>query len=79
MKIIITTNHTRSSYGIPVCLIDGEVVDDWDGFAACCTALGWTRQDAADATGKALGSIDNYRNGRLPVPAEVWNVIRDSL
>jgi len=54
-------------------------VDDWDGFAACCTALGWTRQDAADATGKALGSIDNYRNGRLPVPAEVWNVIRDSL
>ena len=80
MKIKITTNHPRSSYGVPVCIVDGYLVDDADGFIAACKWLGWSRKKAAEMTGKSLGSIDRYRTkgpGALPVPAEVWNVLRD--
>ena len=82
MEIEITTNHSQSSYGIPVCLINGDIVDDADGFAAACKALGWSRETVAEKTGKSLGAIDRYRTkgpGAQPVPAEVWNVLKDAL
>lgn len=80
--IEITTDHPQSSYGIPVCIIDGNIVDDSEGFAASCKALGWTRKTVAERTGKSLGAIDRYRNkgpSTQPVPAEVWNVLSDAL
>lgn len=79
MSIKITTQHSASSYGIPVCLVDGELVNDSAGIRACMDKLGWGRLETAEKTGKSLGSIDNYLYGRLPVPAEVWNVLRAAI
>ena len=83
MKIKITNNHSASSYGIPVCLIDGELVDDADGFTACCKALGWSRAEAAEKLGKSIHSIDFYRS-KIPgrsqsVPPNVWLVLGKAL
>lgn len=79
MTIKITTNHSRSSYGIPVCLIDGELVDDSTGIKAAMKALRWKVEDAATATGKTPRTIIGYRTGQFPIPADVWNVLRDAL
>lgn len=78
-KIEITTHHAASSYGQPVCLIDGQLVDDKDGLLACLDALGWDRNVFADKIGKSWRSADAYRYGTMPVPAEVWNVLKDAL
>jgi len=79
MKIKITTNHPASSYGIPVCLVDGELVEDDLGLKACLKSTGWTRGDLAKASGKSLDAINSYASGRLPVPPNVWLVLRDQL
>lgn len=78
-SIRITTDHPRSSYGVPVCILGRRVVDDADGLTACMDALGWGRRDLAEHTGKSLSAVDQYRRGDLPVPAEVWLVLRDAL
>ena len=79
MVITITTRHPASSYGIPVCLVDGNIVNDSEGIRACMDKLGWGRLETAEKTGKSLGALDNYLYGRQHVPAEVWNVLRDAL
>ncbi len=77
--ITITTDHEASSYGVPVCLIDGELQDDVDGLRACMAALGWKQADLAERTGKTLPAVGSYLYNRRPVPAEVWLVLRDAL
>ena len=79
MTITITTDHPQSSYGIPVCLLDGDPANDRDGIRACMRELGWSRADAALKTGKTKAAIDKYTGGVSPVPAEVWLVLRDQL
>jgi len=79
MTITITTDHPQSSYGIPVCLLDGDPVDHGDGIRACMRELGWDRAAASRATGKSMAAIDRYTAGRQVVPAEVWLVLRDAL
>lgn len=73
MKITITTDHPRSSHGVPVCIIGGSVVDDATGLRACMESLDWTRADLIRETGKAY--VDHYLYRGAPVPAEVWNVL----
>ena len=77
-NITITTTHAASSYGIPVCLIGGQLVDPTPGLLACLDALGWGRQEFAARIGKSEKAADGYRYGK-PIPAEVWNVLRDAL
>jgi len=79
MKIEITTAHAASSYGVPVCLINGQLVDDKDGLKSCLEQLGWSRSELAKRTNKSLDAINSYGCGRLPVPANVWLVLRDQL
>jgi hypothetical protein len=79
MKITITTAHSASRCGIPVCLIDGELVPAGPGMLAAIKALGWDRYELADKCGKSRASIDRYAVGLAPVPAEVWNVLKDAL
>lgn len=79
MQIEITTNHPASSYGIPVCLIDGQPQDDAAGLRACMELLSWSRAQTGEQTGKSLSSLDAYLYGGKPVPAEVWNVMRDAI
>ena len=79
MTIEITTQHPSSRHGVPVCLLDGQQAADADGFKACLKALRWRVTDAAERTGKAESAISAYRRGLRPVPAEVWNVLRDAM
>ena len=39
MRIEITTEHSASSYGQPVILVDGELVDSTEGLRAIYEAL----------------------------------------
>ena len=78
-KIEITLDHARSSYGVPVCLVDGDVVDDADGLRACMKHLGIKQPALAEATGKSKGTIESYLYRGMPVPAEVWNVLSTML
>lgn len=78
-SIEITTDHPQSSYGVPVCLLNGHPANHSDGIKACMRALGWRIADAAKATGKTARAVQGYRSGETPVPAEVWNVLRDAL
>ena len=39
MRIEITTEHSASSYGQPVILVDGELVDTQEGLRAIYEAL----------------------------------------
>lgn len=74
-KITITLDHPRSSYGVPVCLIDGQPVDDADALRACMEHLSLTQAELADLTGKSKGAIESYLYRGRPVPAEVFNVL----
>lgn len=82
MRITITTTHPASRHGQPVCLIDGQSVSDREGLIAACKALKWSRDELSRQTGKSKGVIDRYRTkgkDSRPVPAEVWNRLRDAL
>jgi len=79
MKIQITTKHAASSYGQPVCLIDGEMVDPAPGFLACLDHLGWSRADAVEHLGKSRPSVDKYATGERMIPADVWLVLRQAI
>lgn len=77
--ILITTAHPASRHGVPVVLIDGEPASDREGLKAALKALGWSMRKAAQETGKTVAAFDQYRAERAPVPAEVWNRLRDAL
>ncbi|WP_013626615.1 helix-turn-helix domain-containing protein [Rubinisphaera brasiliensis] len=78
-NIKITTKHSASSYGCPVCLIGGNLVNDSDGINACREQLGWTQRELAERCGKSLVMAQKYCQGVAPVPAEVWLVLREAL
>ncbi len=76
----ITTNHTASSYGLPVILDDvGKVMDYADGIREARKRLGWTQAEAAEAAGKSVRSVKLYEAGGQAPPAEYLNVLFDSL
>lgn len=76
----ITTDHARSSYGVPVILDDnGNVMDYPDGVRAAVARLGWSRQELADRTGRNLRSVERwFHKGNRPDVA-VLNVLADAL
>lgn len=75
----ITTNHSASSYGLPV-ILDGEgrLMDYPAGLAATLARLGWSRRDLADRTGFKPRTVEGWFVGR-PIPAEALNVLSDAL
>lgn len=77
--ITITTGHSASSYGVPVCLVNGKLQDDVNGLRACLEVLGWRQSDLAKHSGKTTKTIQSYLYQDRPVPAEVWLVIKDAL
>lgn len=77
--IEITTAHPASSYGVPVCLIDGELQDSGPGLQTVLKELEITRPKLCKMTGKSMSSVNQYCAGVIPVPAEVWNVLIDEM
>lgn len=70
----ITTDHSRSSYGIPVILDDaGEVMDYTPGLRAVRTMLGLSTAELAAAVGKSRRTIEDWEQGRyMPATAALF-------
>jgi ribosome-binding protein aMBF1 (putative translation factor) len=67
----ITTQHPRSSYGIPVILgDDGEPLDYAPGVRAVRRALGLSTATLAGACGKSRRTIEDWEQGRYKPPSE---------
>lgn len=75
----ITTQHSASSYGLPVVLDErGRLMDPSPGVRACLAALGWTQQEFAERCGVKLRTVEHWLTTGL-VPAATLNVLRDAL
>ena len=70
LDMIITTNHSSSSYGMPVILADhGAVMDYGPGIKAIRGKLGWSTQQLADACGVSRRTVEGWEQGRMPTAA----------
>jgi DNA-binding transcriptional regulator YiaG len=66
----ITTEHSSSSYGIPVILDDsGEPMDYAPGVRAIRGRLGLSTAGLASACGKSRRTVEDWEQGRYMVPA----------
>ena len=77
--MVITTNHSASSYGQPVILNDdGNVLDYADGIKLLRSILQLSTQALADACGVSRRTVEGWEQGRLPAAAAL-NVMADLL
>jgi len=75
----ITTQHSASSYGLPVILDDrGRLMDPAPGVRACLARLGWTQPVFAEKCGVKLRTVEHWLGTGL-IPANALNVLRDAL
>jgi hypothetical protein len=75
----ITTEHPRSSYGIPVILDDrGRVMDYAPGLRAVMERLGWDRPTLAKRCNVSIRTVEGWFQGRMPETAAL-NVLADAL
>lgn len=66
----ITTDHSASSYGIPVILDDsGDVMDYAPGIKAVRENLKLSTQQLADACGCSRRTVEGWEQGRVPEAA----------
>jgi DNA-binding transcriptional regulator YiaG len=76
----ITTDHSASSYGIPVVLDDaGAVMDTAPGLKAVRAALKLSRADLAALTNVSPRTIEFWEHGRGTPQTRVLNVLADLL
>jgi DNA-binding transcriptional regulator YiaG len=67
----ITTEHSRSSYGIPIILDDdGEPLDYAPGVRAVRRAMGLSTAELATACGKSRRTVEDWEQGRYMPPTE---------
>lgn len=63
----ITTNHSASSYGMPVILDDrGHVMDYAPGVKAARAKLNLTAEQLAEKLGVSVRTVNGWEQGRLP-------------
>ena len=79
MKFEITTKHSASSYGVPVCLVNGELVEGFDGFKKIQKKLELTNFEIGEFLNRSSRAVDEYRSGKRTIPAEVWLMLDDML
>jgi len=72
----ITTRHPASSYGMPVIIDGGHVVDYAAGIKAIRAKLGWGTQQLADVCGVSRRTVEGWEMGRPPTAAAL-NVMAD--
>lgn len=63
----LTTNHSASSYGLPV-FVDGEgnLIDYAEGFRQVRHLKGWSTADLADQLGVSARTVEGWEQGRMP-------------
>lgn len=64
--ITLTTNHSSSSYGIPVFLAGRQAMDYADGFQALRKERGWTVAALAELCGVSARTVEGWEQGRHP-------------
>ena len=65
--IKLTTDHSASSYGMPVFVDDnGNVMDYSHGIQAARKEHGWSTSDLAEKLGVSSRTVENWEQGRLP-------------
>lgn len=63
----LTTEHSASSYGMPVFVDeDGNLLDYAQAVKQICRDKGWTYQDLADRAGVSSRTAEGWGQGRLP-------------
>ncbi|MDD3310974.1 helix-turn-helix transcriptional regulator [Pseudodesulfovibrio sp.] len=63
----LTTNHSASSYGIPVFVDeDGQVLDYKDGVRRLRRERGWSTADLAERIGTSPRTVEGWEQGRMP-------------
>jgi ribosome-binding protein aMBF1 (putative translation factor) len=73
----VTTNHSTSSYGIPVILgDDGQVMDYAVGIKAIRRARGLSTTQLAAACNVSRRTVEGWEQGRMPLVSAL-NVMRD--
>lgn len=74
--MVITCNHSASSYGVPVILDDGGALMDYGpGLTATLKRLGWSRADFAAHCGyRSARSVEKFWQGVVP-PAATLNML----
>jgi DNA-binding XRE family transcriptional regulator len=61
----LTTEHSRSSYGMPIFHDDeGNVMEYYDGLKKLRKLKSWSRKDLADICGVSPRTIQNWEQGR---------------
>lgn len=63
----LTTDHSMSSYGIPIFVDDGNNPLDYaDGLRHLRKAKGWSVADLADQVGVSARTVEGWEQGRMP-------------
>lgn len=63
----LTTDHSMSSYGIPI-FVDGgnNPIDYADGFRRVRQLKKWTTADLAEQLGVSARTVEGWEQGRMP-------------
>lgn len=63
----LTTNHSASSYGVPV-FVDGDnnPLEYADGFRRVRQLKGWSTADLAEQVGVSARTVEGWEQGRMP-------------
>lgn len=73
----VTTDHSASSYGVPVILTDGgELMDYASGIKAIRESLGISVEELGNLCGCSKSTVYGWESGRMPEVAAL-NVMGD--
>lgn len=63
----LTTDHSMSSYGIPIFVDDNnQPLDYADGFRQVRQLQGWSTADLAEKLGVSARTVEGWEQGRMP-------------
>ena len=63
----LTTNHSMSSYGIPIFVDDeNNPLDYADGFRQVRQQKGWSTAELAEQLGVSARTVEGWEQGRMP-------------
>lgn len=63
----LTTDHSASSYGVPVFVDDdNNPIDYADGFRKVRHLKGWSTADLAEQLGVSARTVEGWEQGRMP-------------
>ena len=63
----LTTDHSMSSYGIPIFVDDdNQPLDYADGFRRVRQQKGWSTADLAEQVGVSARTVEGWEQGRMP-------------